>query len=308
MVPWTADLSPPSRRTFRRPLVAGLIVLCLVAGFVAVLTGWRPISWGRSASPEVGLFVGGESVTGVAALAEKLGVKPQVMTVYAFGPSYTTFTGPTDTPLRLLLGVGAVTPAQATTIGDELVATGHANTIIRIMWEMNGDWFPWGTEAMTSAQYIAVYRAAEQAFAAVAGNHFQYVWNVNVGTTEHGRTEFDTYPGNAYVTNIGMDFYNYNRSLGAGAPDRDVAPVLSFAAKHHRPTSLDEWGLDGKDDPSYIDFVSQLVHNPDNRVTFQAYFSYGRSTITRYPQALAEYKKDFGGSSALIQLGVAPAE
>ncbi|MGH7642644.1 MAG: glycosyl hydrolase [Candidatus Dormibacteria bacterium] len=165
------------------------------------------------------------------------------------------------------------------------------------MWEMNGNWFPWGTEAMTAAHYISVYRAAERAFAAVPGNRFQFVWNVNVGTIEPGRTEFDTYPGNAYVSNIGLDFYDYNRAIGAGAPDRAVAPILAFAAEHHRPTSLDEWGLDGRDDPTYIDYVAQLVHNPGDHVTVQSYFSDGRSNILRYPRAMAEYTKDFSVDS-----------
>lgn len=299
---WTVDPRTVRRRPRRWvPLLAGLVSLGLGVGLVAVWTGWRPLAAAAQAKPELGLFVGGERVSSVTALAATLRVRAQVITVYAAAPSYSTFIGPTDTSLRLLLGVGAVTPAEATTIGDRLVATGHANTILRIMWEMNGNWFPWGTEALTAAQYIAVYRAAVRAFAAVPGNHFQYVWNVNVGTVERGRTEFDTYPGNAYVSNVGLDFYNYNRALGAGTRESTVAVVLAFAAAHHRPTSLDEWGVDGEDDPAYIDFVAQLVHNPANHVTLQAYFSDGSSTITRFPKALAEYTKDFARDSPLAR-------
>lgn len=295
---WSSDPVMVPRRPMRgRAIVIALVALVILSGSVAAWAGWRPLFGPPAAKPEVGLFVGGESVSGIGALGAELGVQPQIMTVYAFGPSYTKFTGPTDTPLRLLLGVGAVTPAQATAIGDTLVATGHANTILRIMWEMNGDWFPWGTKSMSASRYISVFRAAERAFAAVPGNHFEYVWNVNVGTIEPGRTEFDTYPGNAYVSNVGMDFYDYNGAIGAGAQDSAVAPVLAFAARHHRPTSIDEWGVDGKDDAAYIDFVSQLVHSSQNHVQFQAYFSYGRSSIAKYPAARAEYAKDFASDS-----------
>ncbi len=240
--------------------------------------------------PGLGLFVAGESPAAITALAAELGVSAGMMTVYANQPSYTTFTPP-DTNMRLLLGVGEVTPAEATTIGDTLVATGHANTMIRIMWEMNGNWFPWGTQSLSAAQYISIYQAAEQAFAAVPGNEFQYVWNVNAGTAEPGRTEFDTYPGSAYVTNIGIDYYDYGVSSESWIP-----PVLAFAATQGKPISFDEWGVNGANDPAYIDYISNIVHNPADDVTAEAYFNSGNSTLTDYPQAEAAYTADFGGT------------
>jgi hypothetical protein len=212
-----------------------------------------------------------------------------MMTVYA-GNNYTQFTPP-STSMQLLLGVGEVTPAEATTIGTTLVAKGHADTMIRIMWEMNGNWFPWGVQSLPAAQYIAIYQAAEQAFAAVPGNHFQYVWNVNAGTAEPGRTEFDTYPGDAYVSNIGIDYYDYGTSSESWIP-----PVVAFAATQGKPVSFDEWGLNGQDDPGYIDYVASVVHNPGDDVSAEAYFSDGNNTITQFPQAEAEYRKDFAGS------------
>jgi beta-mannanase len=223
----------------------------------------------------------------VASLASQLGVTAGMMTVYAYN-NYTQFSPP-NTSMRLLLGVGEVTPAEATSIGDTLVATGHPDTMIRIMWEMNGNWFPWGVQALSSAQYITLYQAAEQAFAAVPGNAFQYVWNVNAGTAESGRTEFDTYPGDAYVSNVGIDFYDYHE-------DGWVPPVLAFAAAHGKPVSFDEWGVNGTDDPAYIDYIANVVHNANYHVTAEAYFSDGTNDITRFPLAEAEYRKDFAGN------------
>ncbi|MGH7643205.1 MAG: glycosyl hydrolase [Candidatus Dormibacteria bacterium] len=239
--------------------------------------------------PALGLFVSSETQGALNLLDSQLGVTAKIMTVYASN-NYTVFTPP-STPLQLLLGVGEVTPAEATTIGATLVASGHANTMIRIMWEMNGNWFPWGVQSLPAAQYITIYRAAEQAFAAVPGNHFQYVWNVNAGTAESGRTEFDTYPGSAYVSNIGMDYYDYGPSSQSWIP-----PVLAFAEAQGRPVSFDEWGLNGQDDPGYIDFVASVVHDPSDDVTAEAYFSDGNSSITQFPSAEAEYRKDFTGS------------
>jgi beta-mannanase len=227
-----------------------------------------------------------------AGLASALGVRAQVLTVYAYnagGGTATTFTFGPGSGFQLLLGVGAVTPAQATAIGDNLVAEGYSNTIIRIMWEMNGNWEPWGTQALTAAEYISIYQAAEQAFAAVPGNHFTYAWNVSAGTVEPGRAEFDTYPGNAYVSAVGIDVYN------EWGQDNNLAAIISFAQIHGKPVSLDEWGLDGVDDPGFIDTVAGVVRNPANDVTLQAYFSYGTNDITQFPASEAEYKRDFSG-------------
>jgi Glycosyl hydrolase family 26 len=252
----------------------------------------------------VGFFDNSDSPGVLASLASQLGVRATVLTTYAWpdvaqaaagavGPPFTHFEvlmpPQADTGLQILLGVGAVTPAQATAIGDNLVANGYTNTIIRIMWEMNGNWFPWGTQTYSAAQYIAIYQAAEQAFAAVPGNHFTYAWNISAGTAEAGRTEFDTYPGNAYVSSVGIDVYD------EWGMDSNLPAIASFAHSVGRPISLDEWGLDGSDDPGFISTVAAFINNPANDVTLQSYFNNGANAITQYPASEAQYVRDFSG-------------
>ena len=245
-----------------------------------------------SSCPAIGFFVRGESPSGATTLASSLNVHAQVLTVYAYnagGGPYTAFTFEPGTGFQLLLGVGALTPSQATTIGDNLMSEGYSNAMIRIMWEMNGDWESWGTQALSAAQYIATYQSVEQAFAAVPGNRFTYVWNLSAGTVEPGRTEFDTYPGDAYVSNVGIDVYDMY------GDDGNVPAIVSFAHSHGKPISIDEWGLSTSDDPAFIDTISAVVHNPAADVILHDYFSYGSATITNWPQSEAEYEKDFGG-------------
>jgi hypothetical protein len=240
--------------------------------------------------PAVGFVVPDESPSGASTLAATLGVHAQVLDVYANdagGGPYTAFTFGPRSGFQLLLGVGGVTPAQATTIGRNLVAEGYSNTMIRIMWEMNGNWFPWGTQTYSAAQYISIYQEAERAFAAVPGNHFTYIWSLSAGTVEPGRSEFDTYPGNAYVSNVGFDVYNW------WGDDNNIPAIISFAHEVGKPLSIDEWGVAGSDDPAFVDTISDFVHNPANDITEQSYFSEGTSTITRFPAAEAEYRKDF---------------
>ncbi|MFZ0994697.1 MAG: glycosyl hydrolase [Candidatus Dormiibacterota bacterium] len=233
-----------------------------------------------------------ESPAAATSLASSLGVHARVLTVYANndgGGPYTAFTFQPRTGFQLMLAVGDVTPVQAITIGDNLMAEGYSNTIIRIMWEMNGNWEPWGTQALTAAQYIAAYQSAERAFAAVPGNHFSYVWNISAGTVEPGRTEFDTYPGNAYVSSVGIDVYDWWND------DDNVPAIISFARSVGKPVSIDEWGLAGSEDPSFVDTIAGIVRNPANDVTLQAYLSHGSSLISQFPAAETEYRRDFAG-------------
>ncbi len=286
-------------RTLLAPLSTRGRAAILLAALIAVsMPLWIPRLADRlpgqgTPCAATGFFVGSQAPHDVRSLATQLGVTAHVMNVYAYGPGFNYYSDPPQTSIQLLLGVGAVTPSQARAIGRLLVATGHANTIIRIMWEMNGNWFPWGTQALSARRYIAIYRDAYRAFTSVRGNRFQFVWNVNAGTAEPGRTEFDTYPGDAYVSNIGFDFYAYNPATQTGARPSVVAPVLAFAARHGKPVSIDEWGLNGIDDPSYVNFVSRIVHRRANNVQFQSYFSDRLSNIDLYPAAMAAYRTDF---------------
>ena len=243
--------------------------------------------------PELGFFVASDEPSAVLALGKKLGVTPSVMTVFALNGCYCTYPSPPSTTMRLSLGVGRLTPAEATGIGHRLVSTGHANTDLRIMWEMNGNWEPWGTQALSAVSYIRDWRTIVTAFRAVPRNHFTYTWDLNAGTAERGRTEFDTYPGSSWVTDVGFDYYDFHNP---GA----VAGVLHFAHSHGKPVEIDEWGLNGRDDPAYIAYMAGVIQTPANDVVLQSYFSFHGSIdsdILRFPRSMAEYTREFTDSS-----------
>jgi len=74
-------------------------------------------------------------------------------------------------------------------MGQDLVASGQADADIRIMWEQNGNWYPWGTQALSAGQFIADWDAIVAALRAVPGNNFSYTWDGNAG----GSNEFATW-------------------------------------------------------------------------------------------------------------------
>ena len=148
----------------RRARIAALIFVVALAAFGTMIGSTLPdfsANNGASSVP-AGLFVDSQNPTDVLALGKQLGVTPTIMTVYADGSCYCTYANPPSTSMTLMLGVGALTAGQATSIGQSLVAAGQSDAIIRVMWEQNqdvGGWFPdWNQSALTSSQYIATFQ------------------------------------------------------------------------------------------------------------------------------------------------------
>ncbi len=257
-------------------------------------------------APALGLFVGSQAPADVLALGRQLDVSPTIDTVYAGGSDYNSYTPPSGIPagMTLMLGVGALTPAQATSIGDNLVAAGQSHAIIRVMWEQNQDvngWFQgWNQLTFpTAASYIAEFQSVVTTMRAVPGQAFSFMWNPNGGTGSEagGRTWQDTWPGASFVNIVGVDQYDY---AGYAA---NIQAVVSFAQSQGLPVAIPEWGLNGTDDPAYINGVAGIVNNPANDVVVQAYFSFPGSIdsdITQFPQSQAAYAADFQGSDGTI--------
>lgn len=248
-----------------------------------------------TAPAQLGLFDDTQTQSAVESDAQALGVTVGAITVYASGGvCYCTYS-PITTGLRLVLGVGALTPGQATTIAQALVASGHGNTVVRIMWEMNQDvsgWFQdWNQSTFPNpASYVSTFQAIVTAMRSVPGADFTFMWNPNGGSGNEaaGRTWNDTYPGDAYVDEIGIDQYDFS------GYQANFAQVQAFAVAHGKPFGIPEWGLNGSDDPAYVNFVASLQD-----VALNAYFIYAgnpNSNIFEFPKSQAAYTADFGSS------------
>jgi hypothetical protein len=60
--------------------------------------------------------------------------------------------------------------------------------------------------------------------------------------------------------------------------------------------SVPEWGLNGADDPAFIDDMHGFVVNPANDVGYSSYFSYDGvvdSDITQFPNSEAAFGQAF---------------
>jgi len=163
-------------------------------------------------------------------------------------------------------------------LGNNLVALGYGNAVIRLGREWNGNWYNWSPALTgdTPAQYIAGYQHIvtllrnQNPSYTVPGANFTFMWNPALGTVDsytHGVTEAASYyPGDAYVDSIGLDYYDwgayptlatttaaypartaeqqqYNFAQGEQGDD-GLNGWAAFAAKRTppKPLALPEWG------------------------------------------------------------------
>ena len=239
--------------------------------------------------------------------------------------------------LRLVLGVPIIpggsggTLAQGATgaynqyfatLAQNLVSQGESTAILRLGWEFNGTWYPWSVANNTDAQnFASFWRQIVNTMRAVPGEQFSFLWNPNSG----GSSSWDltlAYPGSAYVDYIGTDIYDeywgtpktpQNSWNNALTESWGLNWLTGFAASEGRPIAMPEWSVtirnDGYglgDDPYFVNQFANWVAS--NNVAFTDIFSFNDTaggqdndiTDGNFPNALAAFKADFGGSGGTV--------
>jgi endoglucanase len=102
----------------------------------------------------------------------------------------------------------------------------HQPVLIRMLHEMNGDWFAWGIgyeangkHPNTEASYKAAWVKLHDAFTDRCGDSVRFVWAVNHFSKGDGTSFMGTYPGDAYVDLVGIDGYNWGSKASWGWQD-----------------------------------------------------------------------------------------
>ena len=199
--------------------------------------------------------------------------------------------------------------------GRLLVAKGRPDAYLRIGEEFNGDWYPWAA-SKNPAAFRAYFRHIVAALRSAPGARFKIVWNPTSGAAKVAPD--DAWPGDDVVDVIGLDVYNASwlprdvddpqvRWRDRLTTDYGLDWAADFAARHHKPLALPEWGTgtrqDGHgygDDPLFVRNMAAWIRSHD--VVFQAYWDYPASDFDaevstgRFPQAGAALKAAFGGA------------
>ena len=199
-------------------------------------------------------------------------------------------------------------------LAHNLVAAGLHGVIVRPGWEFNGDWYAWSA-AGHEADYVGCFREIVTAMRSVSHSEFSFDWNPTLGPNAFPAEQ--AYPGDAYVDYVGVDAYDaspifvHERGRHAAAKawheiehgDHGLRFWSRFAAAHHKPMAVPEWGVvggaggqGGGDDPAYIDHMFRFMTDPDHHVAYEQYFDAGSSFAqhsidadTQFPQAQARF-------------------
>ena len=151
---------------------------------------------------------------------------------------------------------------QWQTFGRVIEASGLGSSIIRLGWEFNGDWYPWA--AWNPTVWAECWRQIVTAARSTAPR-LRWDWNVNRGVSSALADPTRAYPGNAYVSMIGIDSYDWwpAATTAAGWDQQLYAKQglnywLVFAKAHGKKLSVPEWAnarygkSAGGDDPQYV--------------------------------------------------------
>lgn len=78
---------------------------------------------------------------------------------------------------------------------------------VTVAHEMNGNWYPWGTQKNKPAEFVAAWRHVHDVFAHVGATNVIWTWTPNVINYLHGTALTSFWPGEKYVDWMGVDGY-----------------------------------------------------------------------------------------------------
>lgn len=210
-------------------------------------------------------------------------------------------------------------------IATGLVGRGFGNAIIRLGWEMNGDWYAWkvGTDYAGFQNCFArasrIFKAASPAYA--------IEWSAAASWTS---TRADlAYPGDAVVDIIGADFYDgWPAAPTASAFDakcmqmNGTSPVglcrfAEFARAHRKPFSVPEWGIrnqagdgGGGDNAVFVAKMFEFFQRNADILAYEAYFDLEGGTFEishgQNPRAAAAYRQRWARPAAAAPTTTTP--
>jgi hypothetical protein len=216
---------------------------------------------------------------------------------------------PTDTTSTLKAGARGDYNKHFKKIARILVDHGQANAVIRLGWEMNGDWFQWSARG-NEAAFVTYWRNVVRTMRAVEGTNFKFDWSPVFGPTAIDPET--VYPGDAYVDYIGMSVFDQGYFEGWQDPDRRWHEMVlgfrygllwhrDFAAQHKKKIAYPEWGVivrndghGGGDNPKFIKRMYKWLHANKANIAYHVYFDPKPGTfVTTFPKSASTFRRLF---------------
>ena len=135
----------------------------------------------------------------------------------------------------------------------------HRGVIIGFGHEMNGQWFPWGYRHLSPTLFVAAWRHVVNVFRQQGADDVAWLWTVNIIAAPRIPSPTPWWPGNSYVTWVGIDGYYYK-------PSWTFASLFGPTIKAVRALTLDpifisETGAAPAGQPTNIANLFAGIHN-----------------------------------------------
>lgn len=229
---------------------------------------------------------------------------------------------PTDEPATLEEVASGAHDEVFEKIARHLVDAGRGDSYVRLGWEANGTWSPWGATAETAPAYREAYRQVVTVMRRTAPD-LRFVFDITCGTSLTGSEDrmasfTAPYPGDDVVDVIGCDIYDWHQTK-AETPEEWAEDVLApddspglddlarFGRERNKPIAVPEWGLaavaqDGNgDNPFYVEQMFAWFEAHAEQLEYEAYFDENSSTVhsslwqtERNPKSAAAYRRLWG--------------
>jgi mannan endo-1,4-beta-mannosidase len=221
------------RRRSRRLLTVGLSVLAalvLAAGVVAYnrssdKTGPLPAHLPAASGSYLGVYTKNlpSSYAGVDSFKTTTGTTPDIVMYYSgwYVPFPAKFADKVAAE-----GAAPLVQMDPDNISVSQIAAGHYDgylsayaeavrtyrhpVVLSFGHEMNGNWYSWGYQHTTPAEYVAAWRHIVKLFRALGATNVTWLWTVNViNDTKTGTIPRPNawWPGSSYVGWVGIDGY-----------------------------------------------------------------------------------------------------
>ncbi len=226
-----------SQRRLRGVLIICAVLIGVAAVGVAITlskrsdpTGPLPVHLPATPGSYLGVYAHGvpDSYSGVTAFKSATGANPAVVMYYSgwYEPFQASFAAQAAKNGEVPLVVMDPAKSSSTGISVARIASGKYDgylsayaeavrayrypVIISFAHEMNGSWYPWGYTHTSPKTFVAAWRHVVTIFRALGAKNVTWLWTVNIiNDTRRGRIPSPApwWPGNSYVTWVGIDGY-----------------------------------------------------------------------------------------------------
>jgi hypothetical protein len=196
--------------------------------------------------------------------------------------------------------------AQWKKFGKVINSYGLGSSIIRLGWEFNGKWERWA--ASNPSAWKECWRQAVTSAWSTAPR-LRWDWAVNRGLSSALANPAQAYPGNHYVTMVGIDSYDWWPAVTSSGGwklqldgPQGLNSWLAFAKAHGKKLSVPEWGnmrygeSSGGDDPAYVKDMRAFFAANAHYIGFETVFQGPRASYESgfaMPKSAKAYKTGF---------------